>query len=193
MISHLVGKIIHKDSGSVVLEAGGVGYNVAVTGETLAELTKKSSGSVSLWTHLSVREDSQDLYGFLTREEMEFFELLISISGIGPKTALSVLNASSIENLRTAVSSGEISYLTKISGIGRKLAEKIIFELKEKIGAAPEGGGASLAMKDDADVLEALISLGYGEREAREAIKKLPKDLTGTSERVKAVLKLLGK
>lgn len=191
MISHLTGQIIHKGFNFVILEVGGVGYKVAVTSETMAEITKSESDTASLWTYLAVRENSWELYGFLNRDILEFFELLISISGIGPKTALSVLNASSIENLQTAISSGETSYLTRISGIGRKLAEKIVFELKEKIG----GGNTEIsgAMKGDADVLEALISLGYGERDAREAIKKLPKDVVGTSNRVKTVLKVLGK
>ena len=191
MISRLTGQIIHKDLGFVILETGGVGYKVAVTNETLNEITKAGGKPVSLWTHQAIREDSSDLYGFPNRDTLEFFELLISISGIGPKTALSVLNASSIENLQMAISSGETSYLTKISGIGRKLADKIVFELKEKIG----GGNTEIsgAMKGDADVLEALISLGYGERDAREAIKKLPKDVVGTSNRVKTVLKVLGK
>jgi Holliday junction DNA helicase RuvA len=193
MISHLTGKIIHKDLSFVILETGGVGYKVSVTGDTLTEITKSGGKPISLWTHLAVREDGWELYGFLNREALEFFEILISISGIGPKTALGVLNASSIENLKTAISSGETSYLTKISGIGRKLAEKIVFELKEKVGVGAKGADASLAMKGDADVLEALISLGYGEREAREAVKKLPKDIAGTSNRVKAVLKVLGK
>ena len=190
MISRLTGQIIHKDLGFVILETGGVGYKVAVTNETLNEITKAGGKPVSLWTHQAIREDSSDLYGFPNRDTLEFFELLISISGIGPKTALSVLNASSIENLQMAISSGETSYLTKISGIGRKLADKIVFELKEKIGDGTEISGA---MKGDADVLEALISLGYGERDAREAIKKLPKDVVGTSNRVKTVLKVLGK
>lgn len=191
MISHITGQIIHKDLGFVVIETSGIGYKVAVTNETLDEITKIGTKPVSLWTYHAIREDISDLYGFTLREGLEFFELLISISGIGPKTALGVLNASSIENLRTAISSGETSYLTRISGIGRKLAEKIVFELKEKIG---DGNGAQTpAMKGDADVLEALISLGYNEREAREALKKLSKETIGTSNRIKSVLKLLGK
>lgn len=191
MISHLTGSIIHKDAGFVILETGGIGYKVAVTNETLNEMTKSGGKSISLWTHHAIREDISDLYGFLNRDALEFFELLISISGIGPKTALGVLNASSIENLQTAISSGETSYLTKISGIGRKLAEKIVFELKEKIGGT--GEGSTPAMKGDADVLEALISLGYAERDAREALKKLPRDVVGTSNRVKNVLRVLGR
>lgn len=190
MITHLRGQIIYKDSGFAVIETCGVGYKVAVTRDTMSEIVKFDEKPVSLWTYLAVRENSQDIYGFLTRDELDFFELLISISGIGPKTALGVLNASSIENLKQAIFSGETSYLTKISGIGRKLAEKIVFELREKVGGS-EGGAFSV--KGDSDVSEALQSLGYNEREAREAVKKLPKDVTGTSNRVKTALKMLGK
>lgn len=192
MISHLKGKIIHKGDGFAVLEVGNVGYKIALTTETLTEIGKSTS-EISLWTHHVIREDASDLYGFLDRNALQFFELLITISGIGPKTALSVLNASSIENITTAIQTGETSYLTKISGIGKKLAEKIVFELKEKIGTGSADGKLSTTMQGDADVLEALMSLGYGEREAREAIKKLPKETTGASARIKATLKILGK
>jgi len=174
------------------VNVSGVGYKVAVTTDTLSEISK-IGGNISIWTHHVIREDTSDLYGFLTRDDLEFFELLLTVSGIGPKTALSVLNASSIENIKTAVTTGETSYLTKISGIGKKLAEKIVFELKEKISEDVSGKDQSAVMKGDADVMAALISLGYGERETRDAIKKLPKDLESTSNRVKAVLKILGK
>jgi Holliday junction DNA helicase RuvA len=190
MIAYLKGQIILKEAAFLIVETGGVGYRVAVTAETLSTIGTETT--CQLWIHHVIREDSSDLYGFIDRESLDFFELLITISGIGPKTALGVLNASSIDNLKTAVSTGETSYLTKISGIGKKLAEKIVFELKEKIGPAEEGS-QSKAMQGDADVLAALMSLGYGEREGREAIKKLPKDIEGTSNRVKAVLKVLGK
>ncbi len=191
MIAHIKGQIIHKGLGFIVVETGGIGYKITITTETQNTLTTSPLGLASLWIYQAIREDSSDLYGFISIEELNFFELLISISGVGPKTAIGVLNASSIENLQTAISSGETSYLTKISGIGRKLAEKIVFELKEKIGG--ERTEMTVAMKGDADVLEALISLGYNEREAREAIKKLPNDVIGANNRVKAVLKFLGK
>ncbi len=190
MIYKITGKLLERELGYAVIEAGGIGYKVFATAETLNTITKNSSKEVSLWTRLSIKEDAWDLYGFLEKEEMELFDLLISISGIGPKTGISVLNASSIENLKTAIASGDTSYLTKISGIGRKIAEKIIFELKEKVGGSKE---AEKAMQGDSDVLLALQSLGYNERDAREAVKKLPKEVTGTSNRIKETLKLLGK
>jgi Holliday junction DNA helicase RuvA len=191
MISHITGKIIYEDLGSVVIETAGIGYKVYISNDTLSEITKFQNKPVSLWTYQVIREDISDLYGFLNKEELDFFELLISISGIGPKTGLSVLNASSIENLKTAIATGETSYLTKISGIGKKLAEKIVFELKEKIGFGIDKKSES--MKGDTDVLEALVSLGYGERDVREAIKKLPREIVGTSNRVKNALQILGK
>jgi Holliday junction DNA helicase RuvA len=190
MIFHLTGKVIHKGLGFVVLETAGIGYKVAVTGDTLSQIGTATKDTVSLWTHHVIREDTSDLYGFLTLDEVEFFELLISISGIGPKTGLGVMNASSMENLKTAIGHGEISYLTKISGIGKKIAEKIIFELRDKVIANGNEGGE---MQGDTDVLEALISLGYGERETREVVKNLNKNVTGPQNRIKEALKVLGK
>ena len=113
-----------------------------------------------------MREDVLDLYGFLDHRELEFFEMLISVSGIGPKGALSILGITSIETLRKAISTGDTSYLTKVSGIGKKTAEKIIIELRDKIGE--EKGGSSL--QGELDALEALKSLGYSQNEAREAL-----------------------
>lgn len=189
MIHKITGKLIEKDLGYAVVETGGIGYKIFVTTETLNKIGNNPAKDVSLWIKMSIKEDAWDLYGFMDKEEMGLFELLISISGIGPKTGIAVLNASSIENLKTAIASGDTSYLTKISGIGRKIAEKIIFELREKVGGNKE---AEKAMQGDSDVLEALESLGYNEREAREAVKKLPKDISGTSKRVKEALKILG-
>ncbi len=189
MIAKISGKIIHKDPGFLIIETAGIGFKVYVSNETISDIAVFDQNSVSLWTHLAIREDSWDIYGFSKEEDLGFFQLLISISGIGPKTALAVLNASSAKNLKTAIASGDTDYLTKISGIGKKLAEKIVFELKDKMGASDKEAG--LAIKGDSDVLKALVSLGYGEREAREAIKKLSKDTQGTSDRVKNALKIL--
>lgn len=191
MISQLTGTIAHKDARFIVLNTGGVGYKVAVTAETLAKLPKNNEAAVSLWTHLAVREGALDLYGFITRDELSFFELLNTISGIGPKTALGILNAANPEIIRQAVGSGETSHLTKISGIGKKVAEKIVLELKDKIGAVT--GDATTSMKDESDTLEALKALGYSEREGRETLKKIPKDLVGPSDKIKYALKVLGK
>lgn len=188
MLSHLTGKIIHKDASYFVIDVNGVGYKVYTTGNMLGKM--KSNEMSSLWIHNAIRETANDLYGFLTREELEFFELLITISGIGPKTALGILNVANIETLKQAVRSGNSGHLTKISGIGKKNAEKIVIELSGKLGTSDESG---LNIKDEGDAIEALTALGYSQKEARDALREIPNDIVGTGERVKKALKHLGK
>ena len=154
-------------------------------------IATKNSETFSLWTHLHVRENALELYGFLEYAELEFFEMLIQISGIGPKSALGVLSVAAIDTLKKAISSGETSYLTKVSGIGRKTAEKIILELREKLGDLSEAGKTML--KGEQDVLGALESLGYSVNEAREALRHIPENIEGTNNRIKEALKNLGK
>ena len=167
MIGSIKGKIILKTEKFVIVETGGVGYKISVSPDTLSKL-KKTDELVSFWIHTHVREDILDLYGFLDRQELEFFEMLINVSGIGPKGALSILGIASIETLRKAISTGDTAYLTKVSGIGRKTAEKIIIELRDKMGEAKTG----TSLQGELDALEALRSLGYSQSEAREALKK---------------------
>lgn len=188
MIGQLTGKISFSDSRFVILNVGGVGYKVFVSGDTLKELVAKT-GEVTVWTHLVVREEVLDLYGFLAKSELEFFELLIGISGVGPKSALSILSLAPPETLRRAISSGNKDYLTQVSGIGRKIAEKIVLELRDKIGALESEGGN---LDQEAETILALESLGYSNKEAREALRKLPADILGTSEQVKEILKNIG-
>lgn len=188
MISHLEGTVIYKDDRSLIISVGGVGYKVFVTGKTL-DATHESKKAV-LWTHFAVREDAQTLYGFVTKEELDLFELLVSaVSGVGPKSALNILNVSSAQALRRAVSTGDTAHLTRVSGIGKKLADKIILELKGKLEA--EDGG--LMPADEADALEALKSLGFTHAAAREALEKVGDNVTDTGDRVKKALKILGK
>lgn len=189
MITHLKGTIIDKEERAVVIDVAGIGYKVFATEATVAAL--KEGSAASLWTHLAVREDSQTLYGFTTKDELNFFELLISsVSGIGPKTALGILGVSSVANIRKAVSTGDTSHLTKVSGIGKKMAEKIVVELKGKFGAEESSG---ISLRDEVDALEALKALGFKHGEAREALKEVDPAITDTGERVKKALKILGK
>lgn len=188
MISVLTGTIVHKDIRFFVIDVSGVGYKVSTTTANIASL--KNEEKVTIWTHLAVREDALDLYGFKTKEELDFFALLITISGIGPKTALGVLNVASPSVIREAVFSGDTSYLTKVSGVGKKMSQKIVNELKDKFDAG-EFEGESASLSKDADILEALKSLGYPERDAREAIKKISKDSEKASDRIKEALKIL--
>jgi len=187
MISSLSGTVKYKDLNTVVVDVNGVGYKVHVSTETALDI---SAGSpVFLWTHLAVRENALDLFGFLEKESLETFELLITISGIGPKTALGILNVASPETLRQAVASSDTSYLTRVSGIGKKNAEKIVLELKDKLKTTAED--RSVDARSEGDALEALVSLGYNERDAREALKKVAKEVIGAAERVKQALKIL--
>ena len=168
--------------------ASGVGYKIFATDEAL--LFAKEGEKISFFVHTSVREDAIDLYGFLKQEELAFFEMLIgSVSGVGPKSALSIVNTSSVENLKKAVARRDLAYLTKVSGIGRKTAEKIIFELAEKFEDSykAELPGA----KSDQDALEGLVSLGYSQQEGREALKKVDSKIESASARIKEALKIL--
>lgn len=192
MISHLIGVAAFSGDRFIVLDVSGIGYRVNTTLESVRQAGKES-GAVRFFTHLAVRENAMDLYGFLTRAELEFFELLITVSGIGPKTALGIMNVAPIETLLTGISAGDASYLTKVSGIGAKNAQKIVLELKDKIGNV-EGIGATSAMKDESEVLEAIQALGYSLRDAREALKNAPgKAEGGVQEKIKEVLKILSK
>ena len=190
MITCLSGTVRHKDLNALVVDVSGVGYKVLTTTETVLEVTPSSP--VFLWTHLVVRETSLELFGFLDKETLDIFELLITISGIGPKSALSILNVATPSVLRQAVASEDTTYLTRVSGIGKKNAEKIVLELKDKLKITKEDASTSSAqVRAEGDALEALISLGYNDRDAREALKRIPKELGGVSERVKAALKQL--
>jgi Holliday junction DNA helicase RuvA len=189
MIAQLTGRVVFTGERYAVLEVGGVGYKIYMSVENL-RLVAKEKDSVKIWTHLAVREDAMDLYGFTGKADLEFFELLIGVSGIGPRSALGILNIAPVENIKKAVSSGDSSYLTKVSGIGRKTAEKIIIELRDKLGAWTEVGSPEL--KEESDAMEALQSLGYSQHEARDALKKVPHNISGTGKRVKEALKLLG-
>ncbi|HEY4520031.1 MAG TPA: Holliday junction branch migration protein RuvA [Candidatus Paceibacterota bacterium] len=188
MIGHLKGTIEALRSGYALLEASGVGYKIATTKDTLKHL--KQGTLASLWTYLAVRENALDLYGFRTEEELRFFELLLTVPGIGPKSALAVLDIASIETLQSAIASGNAQYLTKVSGIGKKTSEKIVLELKDKVGVGNEK--VKGAMKGDEEALEALQALGYSAGESRDALRKVPPAVAGSSARLREALRVLG-
>ncbi len=188
MISQLNGTIVYKTDKFLIIDVSGVGYKVYGTTELISKT--KENEKARVWTYLAVRENALDLYGFANKEELDFFELLNTISGIGPKTALGILNVANVPALRKAVSSGETAHLTKVSGLGKKMADKIVLELKGKLGSYEE---IALDLKEEIDALEALKSLGYSHRESREALQEIDKTISTTSDRVKAALKHLGK
>jgi Holliday junction DNA helicase RuvA len=188
MIAHLQGKIIHASEKFIILEAGSVGYKVFATPETIASLA--IGESASLFTYLAVRENALDLYGFTSEEEQSLFELLLEVSGIGPKSAIGILAVASIDTLTRAIATGDTSYLNKVSGIGKKTAEKIILELRDKLKSVSTTGESG-SLRSESDVVEALKSLGYSQNEARDALKHVPGDIEGTNARIKEALKIL--
>lgn len=188
MIGYLEGIVVAQRGAQAIINVNGIGYKVGCTKETLASLPLGSSAA--MWTHLAVREDALDLYGFLHEDELRFFELLTTVSGIGPKSALGILDATTVETLRSAIAGGNASYLTSVSGIGKKTAEKIVLELKDKVGLVAESSNA--ALKGDREALEALRALGYSAQEARETLRKVPSEISGSSARLREALRLLG-
>ncbi len=192
MIAQLKGVVAEIIGNSVILFVSGVGYKIYTTAEVIKKIRKLKDKEIILKTHLAVRETSLDIYGFLDSEELRFFEMLISISGIGPKSAIAILNVADTETLKRAISSGESSYLIKVSGIGKKNAEKIIIELRDKLGTT-ENLKDTEALTGEIDTLEALQTLGYSQKEAREAMKKIEKNISGSKNLLKEALKILGK
>ncbi|MEK9168091.1 MAG: Holliday junction branch migration protein RuvA [Patescibacteria group bacterium] len=190
MLGQLTGTVAFVGANFFILTVSGVGYKVFATIDTLRALGKTKDDGAKVWTHLAVRENALDLYGFIERSELEFFEMLITISGIGPKSALGILSVAPVDTLRRAISSGDTSYLTKVSGIGRKNAEKIVVELRDKLGAIDANAGGTL--REEVDALSALEALGYSAREAREALKAVGNNAISTQEKLKAALKSLG-
>lgn len=188
MIGYLEGEVRAIRATYCITLAGGVGYKVFATKETLARL--ETGMTAAFWTHLAVREDILDLYGFALEEELRFFDLLLTVSGIGPRSALGILDIASVETLRSAISSGKAEYLTSVSGIGKKTAEKIMLELRDKVGLGTDGAGTMLA--GDVDALDALRALGYSAQEARDALRKVSGDVERSNERLREALRILG-
>lgn len=189
MINLLKGTIELKTEKFIVVNVGGVGYRVYCLPQIISEV--ELGQEIKLFCHLYVREDALDLYGFFNQEELEFFESLISISGVGPKLALGVLSLAPVPKIKEAIASGEEDFLIRVSGAGRKLAKKIILELKDKLPKRSEE--AKIVIKDELEAIDALIALGYKEREAREAIRKIAPTVKGTENIIKEALKYLAR
>jgi holliday junction DNA helicase RuvA len=188
MFGHITGKIFDLKGTKAVVDVHGLGFVVHSTPSYLSKL--RTGQESSFWTHTAVRENSIDLYGFETEEELRVFELLITVSGVGPKSGLAILSVAGVGAIEEAVAMNDTSSLTKISGIGKKTAEKIVLELNGKLITFKKGENKN---NEDIDVFEALKSLGYRERDIQETIKRLPKDLAGANEKIKYALKNLGK
>ncbi|MFA6194157.1 MAG: Holliday junction branch migration protein RuvA [Patescibacteria group bacterium] len=188
MISFLRGRIINKGLNYAILETHDIGYQVFM-GETLLN-DLKIDKEVELYTHHQIKEDASDLYGFKSLEDLELFELLLTVSGVGPKSALGVLSIATAGDIKEAIIRGDANLLTKVSGIGKKTAERLVLELKTKIMRI--GGGSTAlnsAMSSGSDEIDALMTLGYSLSEARAALNLVDANLVDSGERVKAALK----
>lgn len=177
MIGRLHGKLLEKNTPQILIDVSGVGYEVDVPMSTFCNLPEVG-GELTLHTHFVVREDAELLYGFATLAERAVFRALIKISGVGPKIALALLSGITVDQLKDAVDRGETGLLTKVPGIGKKTAERLVLELKGKLAGTGAATAAVPTSGARADVAAALIALGYSEREAAAATKKLPEDCT---------------
>jgi Holliday junction DNA helicase RuvA len=192
MIGRITGKLVEKNPPQIVVSCNGVGYEIDVPMSTFYPLPR-TGDEVTLLTHLVVREDAHLLFGFLTAAERTAFRQLLRISGVGPKVALSVLSGLSVDDLALAVSSGDAARLTKVPGVGKKTADRLVLELRDKlalaVGVARETSASSASR---GDVVSALLALGYNEREAQAAVKPLPADLP-LADAIRQALKSLSK
>ncbi len=186
MIAALKGTVVEHFEKSVLLDVNGVVYEVFVTPATQRSLP--IGQAATLFTHYHQRDEAPVLHGFLTVQERSFFQLLLTVSGVGPKGAIGIMSLTTVDELERTIATGDASLLTKVSGIGKKTAERLVVELKEKIG---QGGDRSLGEQGTA-VFDALVRLGYTAREARQAVQQL--DRRGSvEEQVRDSLKVLGK
>mgnify|MGYP001591694845 CR=1 FL=1 len=190
MISYLSGTIKYKSINYLVILTNGVGYKVFVQAELMAET--KLDDSLALFIHTHVKEDALDLYGFASAEDLTMFELLLGVSGIGPKTALSIFSNGKLPKIKEAIVVGDVSFFTAVRRLGTKNAQKIIIELRPKLGSL---GALDLTEQtgETKEIIDALKTFGFSVNEAKEALKSL-KDMEGTtSDKIRAALKFLGK
>jgi holliday junction DNA helicase RuvA len=191
LIGRLQGLLAEKNPPQVMVDCNGVGYEVSVPMSTFYNLPAVGD-KLTLLTHLVVREDAHLLYGFASNAEREAFRELIRISGVGPRTALSVLSGMSVAEIAQAVTAQDAGRLVKVPGIGKKTAERLLLELKGRFGADLGAGAAAPGSDAQADILQALVALGYSDKEAASSLKALPKDV-GVAEGIKLALKALSK
>lgn len=188
MISHVRGEVIEKGINDVIVDVSGIGYRVYCPGP---EIDRISQGeNVMLYTHFSVRENAQDLYGFIERETRSLFELLLGVSGVGPKVALSIVGLGPASDVRSAIANQDIAYISSASGVGKRGAEKIAVELKDKVGLASVSGYGVAASGGSDDALDGLLALGYNQAQASVVLSKIDATLSA-EDRIRAALKEL--
>ena len=187
MITLVRGEITYVGKNFAEVASGSIGYKIFCLGKALGAYSVGQE--VEIFTHLHVRDDALELYGFQTREERDFFEILIGISGIGPKSATGILAAAPLGLLKKAIASGDTSVLTKVSGIGQKTAQRVVLELQGKFEHEAMPG----ELREGGDVIDALVGLGYTYFQAQQALREVPESIGGVENKVKEALKLLGK
>lgn len=190
MLYGISGKLAAKGGHFAVVEAAGLGLKIFTNARTLGKLPPAGS-DVKFFTHLHVREDALDLFGFLSQEELLFFELLISVSGVGPKSALAIMDVAELKSLQAAIKEGRPDLLTKASGVGTKTAERIIIDLRNKVRSEKSELVVG-KMDTDVDLVETLVGLGYRRDQAKVALGKVDEKITNLEDRLKAALKILG-
>lgn len=194
MIGYLEGELIKKYDRRCILKCGSLGYRIFMTNGALSKI-QENGELVKVFTHPYQREDTQELYGFLSTEELDIFEMLITVSGVGPRSAMAMVDEVPFEMLIAAITKGEEGVLKRVSGVGTKTAQKIIIDLKSKALtlASLATNTASQTISEDADILEGLQSLGYTNYQARDVLKKIPAETKGVERRIEEALKLLSK
>ena len=190
MIATLHGKLQSRTDDALIVNVGGVGFRVRAPSGTIASLGAAGS-DVLLFTHLHVREDDLSLYGFATEDELRLFEMLLTVSGIGPKVAMGVLSSAPADTLRVAIGQGNLDALTALPGIGKKTAQRLVLELKGKVDVSGLGEIGELSPMDE-DVMNALINLGYSAAEATRAARSIPSNVKTVEDRVRIALQYLG-
>lgn len=188
MIEYIKGKVIDKDERGVVVYVGGIGYRIFLNAKSLSRVI--TGEQIEINTYMAVKEDSQELYGFMEKEELEFFKMLISVSGIGPRTALNFLTISSVPEIKKAIASEDPAMLTVVPGIGKKTAERVIVELKEKVEMIGFAKRGKKEKASHADAVQALVQLGYGQSDARRVLMEI-NDKIPLENKIKEALKKL--
>lgn len=196
MFSYFIGTVVKKTSSAIIMEVGGIGYEIAVSATALARL--RLNAVEKLYVHLNVREDGVYLFGFYSEEEKSMFLKLTSISGIGPKAAMSVLSGMELGALAASIVTGDFKTLSKLKGIGKKTAERIILELKEKVSADDVAAGFDTVLlpisesKDVMDAVQGLRAIGFSEDAAIRAVKEVEKEASSFDELINLALKRMG-
>ncbi|MHB9019856.1 MAG: Holliday junction branch migration protein RuvA [Minisyncoccota bacterium] len=195
MLHYLIGKLIQKKENFFILETGGFGLRIFCSLNTLKKLPACAGGpaineEVKVFTHMNIKEDAWDIYGFFDQNELDFFTKLISVNGVGPKTALNILNVDTAERLMAAINEGRVDLLTKASGIGKKTSERVVVELKGKFAQINSEGLTGL-MESDSDIVDVLCNLGYTKEQSKKAISKVDPKVKSIEDRIKAALNIL--